>query len=112
MLVRNYDVICIENLNVKGMVKNSKLARSINDLGFYEFKRQLIYKANIYGKTIKELDRFYPSSKTCSCCGYKLSELKLNVREWECPNCLVKHDRDINASINILNKADKVLTLS
>ena len=112
MLVNEYDVICIENLNVKGMVKNSKLSRSINDLGFYEFKRQLIYKANIYGKTIKELDRFYPSSKTCSCCGYKLSELKLNVREWECPNCLVKHDRDINASINILNKADKVLTLS
>ena len=110
-LIKSYDVICIENLNVKGMVKNRKLARSIHDLGFYEFKRQLIYKA-MQGKTVKEVDRFYPSSKTCHCCNHKVDELPLNIRNWICPNCNTNHDRDINASINILNKADKVLTLS
>lgn len=113
-LVKSYDVIYIENLNVKGMVKNRKLARSIHDLGFYEFKRQLIYKANQWGKSIKELDRFYPSSKTCSNCGFIMSKenLTLAVRHWICPSCHANHDRDINASINILNQADKVLTLS
>ena len=113
-LVKSYDMICIENLNVKGMVKNRKLARSIHDLGFYEFKRQLIYKANQWGKTIKELDRFYPSSKTCSNCGFIMAKenLTLAVRHWICPGCHANHDRDINASINILNQADKVLTLS
>ena len=113
-LVKSYDMICIENLNVKGMVKNRKLARSIHDLGFYEFKRQLIYKANQWGKTIKELDRFYPSSKTCSNCGFIMAKenLTLAVRHWICPSCHANHDRDINASINILNQADKVLTLS
>ena len=111
-LVKSYDMICIENLNVKGMVKNRKLARSIHDLGFYEFKRQLIYKANQWGKTVKELDRFYPSSKTCHCCTHKVDELPLNIRNWQCPSCNTTHDRDINASLNILNKADKVLTLS
>ena len=113
-LVKSYDVICIENLNVKGMVKNRKLARSIHDLGFYEFKRQLIYKANQWGKTVKEVDRFYPSSKTCSNCGFIMAKenLILTVRHWICPSCHANHDRDINASINILNQADKVLTLS
>ena len=111
-LVKRFDVICLENLNIKGMVKNRKLARSIHDLGFYEFKRQLIYKANQWGKTVKELDRFYPSSKTCHCCTHKVDELPLNIRNWQCPSCNTTHDRDINASLNILNKADKVLTLS
>ena len=111
-LVKKFDVIYLENLNIKGMVKNRKLARSINDLGFYEFKRQLVYKANIHHKTVKELDRFYPSSKTCSCCGFKVDELPLSIRNWQCPSCNTTHDRDINASLNILNKADKVLTLS
>ena len=111
-LVKSYDVICLENLNIKGMVKNRKLSRAINDLGFYEFKRQLIYKANQWGKTIKELDRFYPSSKTCSCCGFIMDKanLTLAVRYWTCPNCKTSHDRDVNASINILNHATKVLT--
>lgn len=106
-LVKSYDVICIENLNVQGMMQNHKLARAISDLGFFEFKRQLIYKAEQYGKTIKEVDRFYPSSKTCSCCGYKISSetLPLSVRNWQCPNCKTVHDRDINAAINILNNA-------
>ncbi|WP_410473264.1 RNA-guided endonuclease InsQ/TnpB family protein [Faucicola mancuniensis] len=112
-LVKSYDVICLENLNVKGMVKNRKLSRAINDLGFYEFKRQLIYKANQWGKIIKEVDRFYPSSKTCSCCGFIMDKanLTLAVRYWTCPNCKTSHDRDVNASINILNHATKVLTI-
>lgn len=111
-LVRKFDTICLENLNIKGMVKNRKLSRAISDLGFYEFKRQLVYKANQWGKTVKEVDRFYPSSKTCHCCQYKIDELPLSARYWTCPNCNTNHDRDINASINILNQADKVLTLS
>ena len=111
-LVKRFDVICLENLNIKGMVKNRKLSRAINDLGFYELKRQLIYKANQWGKQVKEVDRFYPSSKTCSSCGFKVDELPLNIRNWQCPNCKTMHDRDINASINILKQADKILTLS
>jgi len=112
-LVKDYDVICIENLNVKGMVQNRKLSRAISDLGFYEFKRQLIYKANQWGKVVKEVDRFYPSSKTCSNCGFIMAkaDLTLNVRNWQCPSCHTQHDRDINASINILNNATKVLTV-
>lgn len=96
------------------MVKNCKLSRAISDLGFYEFKRQLIYKANQWGKSIKELNRFYPSSKTCSNCGFIMAKenLILAVRHWICPSCHANHDRDTNASINILNQADKVLTLS
>ena len=113
-LVKMYDVICIENLNVKGMVKNRKLSRAISDLSFYEFKRQLIYKANQSRKTIKEVDRFYPSSKTCSHCGFVMAkiDLTLAIRIWQCPSCDTQHDRDINASLNILNQADRVLTLS
>lgn len=111
-LVKQFDVICIENLNIKGMVKNRNLSRAISDLGFYEFKRQLIYKANQWGKVVKEVDRFYPSSKTCSCCGNKVEALPLSVRIWTCESCNTRHDRDINASINILNHATKVLTIT
>lgn len=110
-LISNYDTIAIENLNTKGMMKNRKLSRAISDLGFYEFKRQMVYKANQWGKTVTELDRFYPSSKTCSCCGFKIEELPLSVRNWTCPSCQTQHDRDINASINILNHANNVLTI-
>ena len=106
-LVKKFDVICLENLNIKVMVKNCKLSRAISDLGFYEFKRQLIYKANQWGKSIKELDRFYPSSKTCHCCNHKVDELPLNIRNWQCPICNTMHDRDINASVNILKSCHK-----
>ena len=113
-LVKRFDTICIENFNVKGMAKNRKLSRAISDLGFYELKRQLIYKANIHNKTVKELDRFYPSSKTCSNCGFIMdkADFTLAVRNWICPSCHSHHGRDVNASINILNQADKALTLS
>lgn len=111
-LVTEFDVLAIENLNTKGMMKNRKLSRAISDLGFYEFKRQLVYKANDKGKTVKALNRWFPSSKTCSNCNHVLAkeDLALSVRVWDCPNCLQTNDRDINASINILRHADKVLT--
>ena len=111
-LVRKFDVICLEDLNVKGMMKNRKLSLAIQDLGFYELKQQLIYKANQFGKTVKSVERFFPSSKTCSCCGFKLEKLSLSVRKWTCKNCHAEHDRDINASINILNFANKILTIN
>lgn len=111
-LVRKFDVICLEDLNVKGMIKNRRLSRAIQDLGFYELKRQLIYKANQFGKTVKSVERFFPSSKTCSCSGFKLEKLSLSVRKWTCEKCGAEHDRDINASINILNFAHKVLTVN
>ena len=100
-LIQSYDIICIEDLNVKGMMKNRKLARAISDMGFYEFKRQLLYKAEMCGKEIVIADRWFPSSKTCSECGHKMEEMPLSVREWECPNCHTHHDRDVNAAINL-----------
>ena len=100
-IVQKYDIICIEDLNVKGMMQNKKLARAISDMGFYEFKRQLLYKAEMCGKNIVLADRWFPSSKTCSECGHKMEQMPLSVREWECPNCHTHHDRDINAAINL-----------
>ena len=104
-LVRKYDVICIEDLQVSNMVKNHNLAQSISDASWSEFVRQLEYKSKWYGKELIKVDKFFPSSQTCNVCGYINKATKnLAVRTWICPNCNAKHDRDINASINILHE--------
>ena len=102
-LTRRFHTIVIEDLNVKGMLKNHCLARAIADMGFYEFRRQLTYKAQWCGGSVVLADRWYPSSKLCSHCGYKLETLKLGQREWVCPACNINHDRDVNAAINLKN---------
>ena len=100
-LINRFDTICLENLNVEGMIKNHKLANSIQSAAWSEFVRQLEYKSEWYGKNLVFIGRFEPSSKTCSNCGYINRNLKLSDREWICPNCGKRHDRDINAAKNI-----------
>jgi len=100
-LIRENQVICVETLNVKGMLQNHGLAKAISDVGWGGFVRQLEYKATWYGRTLIKIDRWYASSKTCSACGHVLESLTLDVREWACPSCGVCHDRDVNAACNI-----------
>ena len=103
-IVKNNDIIITENLNISGMMRNHKLAKSISDASWSEFIRMLRYKAAWYGRTFHQIDRFFASSKTCGSCGHKLDTLDLSVREWECPSCHSIHDRDTNAAKNILDK--------
>lgn len=103
-LVKSYGMIFIEDLAVSNMVKNSKLAKSISDASWSKFATMLDYKCAWRGRTLVKVSRFFPSSKTCSCCGYTTGKLPLNVRKWECPSCGATLDRDVNAAINILQQ--------
>ncbi|MGG5308716.1 MULTISPECIES: IS200/IS605 family element RNA-guided endonuclease TnpB [unclassified Enterococcus] len=103
-IIKNHDMICIEDLNTKGMLRNHKLAKSISDVSWSSFVTRLQYKADWYGRNIIEVDKWFPSSQICSNCGHKDGKKSLEIREWTCPVCHVHHDRDINASINILTE--------
>jgi putative transposase len=108
-LLSYFDTIFMEDLNVQGMLRNHHLAKAIQEVGFYKFKETLVNKALVNGKQIVFVDRFYPSSKTCSVCGYKKRDLRLSDREWVCPKCGTKHNRDINAAMNILLEGQRML---
>jgi putative transposase len=104
-LTRRFSTVVLEDLNVRGMMRNRHLARAVSDMGFAELRRQVEYKAAMRGGEVIFADRFYPSSKTCSACGYVLDVLPLSVRQWTCPDCGVLHDRDLNAAVNLKNLA-------
>ena len=106
-LLRNFDVIFMENLNTKGMLKNHHLAKAIQEVGFYQLRGILCNKALVNNKQVVLIDRFYPSSKTCSVCGYKKTDLALKDRYWICPNCGTYINRDVNAAVNILHEGER-----
>ena len=110
-IIKNHDTICIENLNTKGMLRNRKLAKSISDVSWSSFVTKLQYKADWYGREIIKIDKWFPSSQICSKCGHKDGKKPLNIRDWTCPICHTHHDRDINASKNILTEGLRIQSL-
>ena len=108
-LINENQVICLEDLQVKEIQQNKYLSQSVSDVGWYEFRRQLEYKSKWYGRTIVIINKWYPSSQICSNCGENTGKKTLNIREFTCPYCGKHHDRDINASINILNEGLRLL---
>src|SRR5690625_550768 len=111
-IIKNHDIICIEDLNTKGMLRNHKLAKSISDVSWSAFVTKLEYKAKWYGKTIVKISRWFPSSQVCSECGHQDGRKPLEIRDWTCPVCHEHHDRDINASKNILAEGLRTLALA
>ena len=110
MLADENQVLCMEDLNAKGMMKNHHLAKAVTDASFGEFARLLEYKCDERGRSLVKIGRFYPSSKTCSACGHRLDALPLSVRSWDCPACGAHHDRDVNAARNILTEGKRILS--
>jgi putative transposase len=108
-IINENQVICLETLNVSGMMKNRCLAKSIADVSLSELVRQIEYKAGWYGRTVIKVDRWFPSSKMCSCCNYVMESLPLDIRSWTCPKCSVKHNRDKNAAKNIYNEGKRTV---
>ena len=107
-LVKNYDLIGMEDLNIKGMFKNKKWSNKMQKISLYKLITMIQYKADRYGKTLIQIDRYFPSSKKCHVCGHINHELTIDIREWTCPHCKTKLHRDINAAINILNEAKRI----
>lgn len=111
-IIKNHDIICIEDLASKNMMKNHKLARSISDVSWSTFVSMLEYKADWYGKQLVKISRWYPSSQICSACHQSSGKKDLSIREWICDNCNTSHDRDLNASYNILNEGMRLVSYS
>lgn len=103
MIARRFSLVAVEDLNVRGMMANSRLSRSISDVGWYELRRQLEYKSSVVA-----VDRWFPTSKTCSSCGEVAASMPLNIRDWTCDGCGSRHDRDINAAVNICNEGIRI----
>lgn len=111
-IIKNHDIICIESLNIKGMLNDHKIAKSISDVSWSSFVNKLQYKADWYGRELIKVDQWFPSSQICSGCGHKDGKKSLDIREWTCPVCYAHHDRDINASLNILAEGLRLKSLS
>lgn len=111
-LISEYGLIGVEDLNIKGMVKNRKLAKAVSDAGMYQVRQQLEYKAAATGAKVIVVDRWFASSKTCSACGERVAELPLSVRRWVCPSCGAEHERDGNAAVNIRNEAARLASMA
>ncbi len=110
-MIKNHDIICIEDLHTKGMLRNHKIAKGVSDVSWSSFEEKLAYKADWYGRKLIKVDRWFPSSQICSNCNHQEGKKSLDIRKWTCTKCYAQHDRDINASKNILTEGLRLQTL-